>query len=67
MNPQDNLIRNTTWAAILLIIFGLLFNVIENNLTTWFFFVFLCVIGFFDYADRIGREKSLKNKEKDRP
>ena len=67
MNTQDNLIRNTTWTAILLIIFGVLFKVIESNFTTWFLFAFLCVIGFFDYVDRRGDRKRFRDEKKDRP
>lgn len=67
MKTQDNLIRNTTWAAILLIIFGVLFKVIESNFTTWFLFAFLCVIGFFNFADRIGDRKRFRDEKKDRP
>lgn len=67
MNQQDNLIRNTTWTAILLIIFGVLFNVIESNFTTWFLFAFLCVIGFFDFVDRLGDRKRFRDEKKDRP
>jgi hypothetical protein len=67
MNPQDNLIRNTTWTAILLIIFGVLFKVIESNFITWFLFAFLCVIGFFDFVDRLGDRKRFRDEKKDRP
>lgn len=67
MNPKDNLIRNTTWSAILLIIFGVLFKVIESNFTTWFLFAFLCVIGFFDFVDRVGDRKRFRDEKKDRP
>jgi len=66
MNQQDNLIRNTTWAAILLIIFGVLFKVIESNFTTWFLFAFLCVIGFFDFVDRIRDRKRFASKKEDK-
>lgn len=37
----------TAWSGLLAIIFGVLFEVFDNNFTTWLFFVFLCLIGFF--------------------
>lgn len=35
----------TTWIAILFIAFGLILDYVHNNFTTWFFFVFFCLIG----------------------
>jgi len=46
----NHFVQVTTWSAILLIIFGVETNLFQLNGITWFFFGFLCVIGFFAYV-----------------
>lgn len=40
----------TLWTSIIVIIFGVLFKFIDNNLTTWAMFIFLNIVGFFKLA-----------------
>lgn len=42
----------TVWSSILLIIFGTMSGVFKSNFTTWFFFVFLCIValGVFGHS-----------------
>ena len=41
----------TVWASILIIVFGTMSGVFKSNFTTWFFFVFLCIVALCAYGD----------------
>lgn len=44
MNPST-FVSVTTWASILIMVYGILFKIFDNSFTTWFLFGFLCVMG----------------------
>lgn len=50
----------TTWSSILIIIFGVLFGVIERDGVTWFVFAFLCVVGILNFLLGIAENRSKK-------
>lgn len=42
---SGNIMDITIWPAILILLFGVLFKLIDNDFTTWFAFTFLCMVG----------------------
>jgi len=49
MTPSSY-ISITLWSSILIIIFGLLTKVFDNDFTTWILLIFLIVVGFLKWA-----------------
>jgi hypothetical protein len=46
----NQFVQVSTWSSILLLIFGVQTRLFQLNGITWFFFGFLCFIGFFSFV-----------------
>lgn len=52
---MHNIVGNTSWISIVLILWGLVMKVIESNFISWFAFFFFIVVGILAWA--LGRGK----------